>query len=48
MFQAVLLYLKHVIKGAIQLLHRHLNGTLHTSEDSSHDPDQVQWCWVVL
>lgn len=34
MFKAVLLYLKHMIKGPIQFLHRHLNGTLQTSGDS--------------
>lgn len=32
-FKAVLLYLKHMIKGSIQFLHRHLNGTLYTSKD---------------
>lgn len=52
MFKAVLLNLKHMIKGSIQFLHRHLNGTLHTSEDSyqqsqqwprrgQQDPDEV-------
>lgn len=29
-FKAVLLYLKHMVKGSIQFLHRHLNGTLQT------------------
>lgn len=34
MLEAVLLYLQHMVKGAIQLLHCHLNGTLQTSEAS--------------
>lgn len=29
-FEAVLLYLKHMVKGSIQFLHCHLNGTLQT------------------
>lgn len=33
-FEAVLLYLKHMVKGSVQFLHRHLNGTLRTSTDS--------------
>lgn len=35
MLEAVLLDLKHVVKGSVQFLHGHLNGTLQTSKDSS-------------